>query len=326
MDSDSFEDIEALMFVYRELHLGGKVTTFAALHRLYKEIKHHNRWLDEEDLKRKDQILNSLALIVISNGLMVIEDFISLCNWISEDFKNLPSHICRYRKAATIADDLETKLNSKIDTPFYEMLSYLTESDLRSPELAFLSKTDKLLISKQHAQNVNAFKHTLRLALKTYAALSDPYNKYKHGFLFGFRISAFAPESMPEFAKTLGPMIPYFANPNNPTSPTPVFVGEFLLDKIDQLLYGGGSIFQLYWDITENVTIRCKYGGRKIIARKRYGEPVLSQGEIERFKKLIDEFDKRFVKEPGPKKLKLNIKSTIPAKKWEWFLQDWKMA
>lgn len=65
--------------------------------------------------------------------------------------------------------------------------------------------------------------------------------------------------------------------------------------------------------------------GRRIVARVGLGPEVLSAVERKRFEELINEFDKRFVKDPRPKKLKLNISSDVKKNDWEYFSQDWAM-
>jgi len=317
--SSSLDDVQSLMFVYKESHLKGKYQTFTALHRLYKEIKHNNLWLEkEEQIKAKEQILNSIALIVISNAMMVIEDFILMCDSMRGDITTIPSKISTERKVYNLVQNFKNEpMKNKF---FYDVLNYLNENDLNSIE--FIDDKDKRIIIKVHEQNVKALEHLFGYVTMMYNRFRVPYNKYKHGHLF---LSSIPSGVIPDLIEKLCPAIPYFTDERDPFNVSSVFVGEFVLDRLNTLLCGGGGVFGMLRDLTGNVTVRCKYGGKKIIARKWYGVNPLTEEETKRYEKLIEIFDSKFLISPSPKKLKLGIKSEIKRKDWRWFLEEWTM-
>ena len=157
-----------------------------------------------------------------------------------------------------------------------------------------------------------------------YETFRRPYNKHKHGHPFLFSMGT-TPQAAPTPFSRLSPAVPYFADESNLEIVEPVFIGEVVLDKIHTLIEGGGGVSSLLRDFTDNVIIRCKYGGRKIIARTGYGPSVLTADEVSRFTQLISDFDKRFATGPSPKKHKLNVKSDFKRSDWDYFDQDWTM-
>src|SRR5208283_5891045 len=149
------------------------------------------------------------------------------------------------------------------------------------------------IIIRQHKQNAKSARHTYAYAVRVYETFRKPYNKHKHGHPFLFSMGTAQSAAPPLFSR-LSPALPYFADESNLEIVEPVFIGEVVLDKIHTLIEGGGGVSSLLRDFTDNVIIRCKYGGRKIIARKGYGPPVLNAPETNRLTQLISEFDKRF--------------------------------
>jgi hypothetical protein len=320
----TLEDVEAFMFAYRELHLPGKINAVSAIYRLYKEMKNKDLWLDNEDLrKNKDAILSALGMQVISSNMMLIEDFVKMCYCMSRDILTIPMTMASYAQLDQTEKFFEDSIAAEGDRAFINTLHYLDENDLDAPDFAFLSQNDKKVVMRQHIQNARALKHTYTYAVRVYQTFRRAYNKHKHGhpFLFsmGFTQNAPAP-----FDK-LSPAIPYFADENNLRTAEPVFIGELVLEKIHLLIEGGGGVFSLLRDLTTNVTLRCKCGGRKVMATKGYGPPVLSEKEVQRFKEIVSEFEKRFIVDRTPKQLKLNINSNIKKTNWDYFDQDWTM-
>lgn len=125
-----------------------------------------------------------------------------------------------------------------------------------------------------------------------------------------------------DFVAQPSPWIPYFADPNDPNKATAAPVGPNVLTKFKTLFAGSGGVFSILWDLPENVSVLCKYGGRPLIARKGYGPSTLTFEEGKRFGELITRFDKKFAVN-STKNLKLNIASMIKKTDWEWFLGDW---
>lgn len=324
----ALDDVESFMFAYRELHLPGKVQTFSAFIRLYEEISQRDLWLERnEQRQRKDQILNSTAMGTITLGMMILEDFFYTCYSLSRDILRIPNTLAKYRKPSRVVRYLQKNLGRKVNTQVSKefclsLFHYVSKKDLEKPEYNFLSPQDKVLIMRQHEQNARALEHTLRIALRAYRTLSDAYNKYKHGFLFLFR-NLDDSSQVPKLVQQLGPQILYFKDPEDPKEVTPVFVGPAVLEKLRTLIAGEGGVFKMLWDLTMNVTTVCKYAGRKIIAREYYGDLSMSAGEADRYKKLIEIFDRMFRESQAPKKLDLGIHSLIHRKDWEWFLEDW---
>jgi hypothetical protein len=321
----TLDDVEAFMFAYRELHLPGKINAISAIFRLYKEMKHKDLWLENEDLKKnKDAILSALAMQIISSSMMLIEDFVKMCYCMSQDILAIPATMASYAELTGMLQYFKQDMASRGDDVFFQILHYLDENELNGKDFAFLAEHDKQLVLRQHRQNAKAVKHTYSYAVRVHATFNKSYNKHKHGHPFLFSMGSQQPPPPSPFDK-LVPAIPYFANERNLTKAEPVFIGEAVLDKINGLLEGTGGLRSLLYDLTMNVTLRCKCGGRKIIATKGYGPPVMSIQEVERYKQIVSEFEKRFVIDPSPKKLKMIINSNLKKTDWDYFTQDWMM-
>jgi hypothetical protein len=321
----TLEDVEAFMFAYRELHLPGKINANSAIFRLYKEMKHKDLWLATEDLKKiKDAILSALAMQTISSTMMLIEDFVKICYCMSQDILTIPATMASYTELNNMLQYFESEKVSKGDDAFLNILHYLDRDELNGQDFTFLTEDDKQLVLRQHRQNAKAVKHTYNHAVRVYATFRQSYNKHKHGHPFLFSMGLQQPSAPAPFDK-LTPAIPYFANEKDVRVAEPVFVGEVVLDKINGLIEGAGGLRSLLYDLTMNITIRCKCGGRRIIATKGYGPPVMSDQEVERYKQIVSEFEKRFVIDPSPKKLKININSNFKKTDWDYFTQDWAM-
>jgi hypothetical protein len=319
----TLDEVEAFMFAYRELHLPGKQYALQALYRLYKEIRNNDLWLATDELrKNKDQVLASIAMQVISACMMAIEDFVKMSYCMSRDILEIPNSMASYIDLNDILEYFEKSIGAQGIKTFANVLHCADRDDLARSEFDFLTAQDKDIIVRQHDQNAKAVAHTYSYTTRVYETFRKPYNKHKHGYLFLFSMGFAQSTAPPPFDK-LSPAIPYFADEKNLNVAEPVFVGEVVLDKLALLLFGGGGIFSILRDYTNNLTARCKYGGRKIITRAGLGPEVLSQGERVRFEELIREFDSRFVKDPAPRKLDLKMASNIKQKDWEYFGQDW---
>jgi hypothetical protein len=252
----TLDDVEAFMFAYRELHLPGKTYAFQALYRLYKEIRNSDLWLDNEELKKsKDQILSSLAMQVISAGMMAIEDFVKMSYCMSRDILEIPNTMVGYKELNDMLAYFDKGISAQGYKTFTNVLHYLDENDLTDSEFGFLDAEDREIILRQHAQNAKAACHTYTYAVRVYETFRRSYNKHKHGYLFLFSMGFPYPAPAP-FDKLM-PAIPFFADENNATTAEPVFVGELALDRLVLLLSG---VFSLLRDFTNNVTVRCKYG------------------------------------------------------------------
>jgi hypothetical protein len=325
MSATTLDDVEAFMFAYRELHLPGKVNANSAIFRLYKEMKHKDLWLETEDLKKnKDPILSALSMQVVSSTMMLIEDFVKMCYCMSQDILTIPSTMASYTELTDMLQYFENEMASKGDEAFLNILHYSDRKELDEQDFTFLTEDDKQLILRQHQQNAKAVKHTYSYAVRVYATFRRSYNKHKHGHPFLFSMGLQQPSAPAPFDK-LAPAIPYFANEKNVAIAEPVFVGEVVLDKINGLIEGAGALRSLLYDLTMNVTIRCKCGARRIIATKGYGPPVMSEKEVVRYKQIVSEFEKRFIIDPSPKKLKMQINSNLRKTDWDYFTQDWMM-
>lgn len=296
--------------------------------RLYNEARENDLWLDSKELKAsKDQILSSIAMQVISAGMMAIEDYVKMCYCMSRDVLKIPATMAAPRRLNSMLQYFRQSTKTTKTDPeglrtFKRVLHCLDEQDVQDAGFQFLSSDDKAIILRQHAQNARAVKHTYSYAVRVYETFRNAYNKHKHGHLFLFSMGSPYLASPP--LDKLTPAIPYFAR-NDVSEAEPVFIGNLVLNRLVFLLLAGGGVFSLLRDLTLNVTTRCKYGGKKIIARVGLGPEVLSAAEKTRFEELVKEFDRRYLKDSGPKKLKLNISSNIKRADWDYFDQDWAM-
>jgi hypothetical protein len=289
------------------------------------KIRNNDLWLASEELKKnKDQILSSIAMQIISAFMMTIEDFLKMSYGMSRDILEIPSTMASYREVNDVLKFFEKGVSAQGIKTFANVLHCADRDDLARSEFDFLTAQDKDIIVRQHDQNAKAVAHTYRYATRVYETFRKPYNKHKHGYLFLFSMG-FAQSTAPPPLDKLSPAIPYFADEKNLNVAEPVFVGEVVLDKLALLLFGGGGVFSILRDYTNNITARCKYSGKRIIARIGLGPEVLSQTERKRFEELVREFDRRFVKDPTPKKLDLKISSNIKKDDWDYLAQDWRL-
>lgn len=153
-------DVDSFMFSYRELHLPAKMQTFSALIRMYDEISLRDLWLDnEEQRKRKDQIVNSVAMLTVSSSMMILEDFFYTCYSLNQrDPLRIPKTLAQYRRPSDVVKDLSKKNGVEF---CLNLLHYAKESDLRSSDYSFLTDDEKSLILRVHDHNARALSHTL---------------------------------------------------------------------------------------------------------------------------------------------------------------------
>lgn len=135
---------------------------FQYLHKLWNKLEQKNLWLTNDMKKNKNMIVNSLALNVLSSGLMILEDFLVACKSIKTDIKSIPLKRVSYKKTANILKFMGNILTCQTEDPFYELLHYIKPRDLEVSEMNFLTKSEKEMIITHHKENIRAFKHTLK--------------------------------------------------------------------------------------------------------------------------------------------------------------------
>lgn len=315
----SLEEILKFMFIYREIHRIGKMYAYGGMMSLYLKVKNEDFGLTDEGKKKKPEILVSLSMNIISYGITIIEDFLSFCYCLSYDLEEIPSRMVAYRDSNRILR--YANLLKEDSDECFKILHYLTEDEVKKLPSDLFSISDKEMIIQLHKQNVEAFQHVLTYAIKFYSRYKDANNKYKHGFPFLFA-AMMTPEGP---LKELSPVIPYFCNERDIENVSGVFVGDKVLDKLNQLITANhGGIFQLMMSLSNNVSLRAKCGGNKVMASEFWGKEYPTKEIQDRYEKISSIFIDKYVIDKTPKQMSLNIKSHMKLKEWEWLTEDWK--